>query len=60
MRLKDKAVEHGNMPSENEAVELLTTQISSGRMGVPRDIADGVVFLASDESCVDEWGRTCY
>ena len=46
------AVEKGTMPGENEAIEMLAMQIPSGRIGVPRDIANGVLFLASDES---EW-----
>ncbi|MGB0343351.1 MAG: glucose 1-dehydrogenase [Parvibaculales bacterium] len=46
------AVEKGAMAGENEAIEMLTMQTPSGRIGVPRDIANGVLFLASDES---EW-----
>lgn len=49
--IKD-AVEAGMMPGENEAVEGLTEATPLGRLGVPLDIANGVVFLASDES---EW-----
>lgn len=45
-----KAVEQGVFPGENEAIEMLTMGIPAGRLGVPRDIANGVVFLASDES----------
>lgn len=45
-----RAVEQGVFPGENEAIEMLTMGIPAGRLGVPRDIANGVVFLASDES----------
>lgn len=45
-------VEAGAMPGENEAIETLTLGTPAGRLGVPRDIANGIVFLASDES---EW-----
>lgn len=47
-----RAVEMGAMPGENEAIEQLTLATPAGRLGVPRDIAAGVVFLASDEA---EW-----
>jgi NAD(P)-dependent dehydrogenase (short-subunit alcohol dehydrogenase family) len=47
-----RAVEMGAMDGENEAIEALTLGTPAGRLGVPRDIANGVVFLASDES---EW-----
>lgn len=47
-----KAVEQGAYPGENEAVEMLTLATPAGRLGVPRDIANGILFLASDES---EW-----
>ncbi len=47
-----QAVSQGVFPGENEAIEMLTMGIPAGRLGVPRDIANGVVFLASDES---EW-----
>lgn len=47
-----KAVEMGAMPGENEVIEQLTLATPAGRLGVPKDIANGVVFLASDES---EW-----
>ena len=30
--------------------ELIIARHAMGRMGAPREIADGVVFLASDES----------
>jgi NAD(P)-dependent dehydrogenase (short-subunit alcohol dehydrogenase family) len=33
-----------------EMRELLVTRHAMGRLGVPREIADGIVFLASDES----------
>ena len=46
------AVEMGAMDGENEAIEALTLGTPAGRLGVPRDIANGIVFLASDES---EW-----
>jgi NAD(P)-dependent dehydrogenase (short-subunit alcohol dehydrogenase family) len=47
-----QAVEAGMMPGENEAIESLTEATPAGRLGVPMDIANGVVFLASDEA---EW-----
>jgi NAD(P)-dependent dehydrogenase (short-subunit alcohol dehydrogenase family) len=47
-----KMVAAGAMPGENEAIETLTLGTPAGRLGVPRDIANGIVFLASDES---EW-----
>jgi NAD(P)-dependent dehydrogenase (short-subunit alcohol dehydrogenase family) len=34
----------------NEMKELLISRHALGRLGVPREIADGIVFLASDES----------
>ena len=34
----------------NEMRELIISQHAMGRLGVPREIADGIVFLASDES----------
>jgi 3(or 17)beta-hydroxysteroid dehydrogenase len=45
-----QAVEAGLMPGENEAIEMLTMQTPIGRLGVPRDIANAVLFLASEES----------
>ena len=44
------AVASGAFPGENEAIEMLTMGTPSGRLGVPRDIANGILFLASDES----------
>ena len=40
----------GRMGSENEAFELLTMLHPIGRLGVPRDIANAILFLASEES----------
>jgi NAD(P)-dependent dehydrogenase (short-subunit alcohol dehydrogenase family) len=34
----------------NEMRELIISRHAMGRLGVPREIADGIVFLASDES----------
>ena len=34
----------------NEMRDMLITRHALGRLGVPREIADGIVFLASDES----------
>lgn len=45
-----QAIESGALGGENEAIEMLTAGTPSGRLGVPRDIASGVLFLASDES----------
>ncbi len=45
-----QAVARGVMPGENEAMKMLTLQTPSGRLGVPRDIANGILFLACDES----------
>ena len=45
-----QAVEAGLMPGENEAIEMLTMQTPIGRLGVPRDVANAVLFLASEES----------
>ena len=42
----------GAFPGENEALEMLTMRTPAGRLGVPRDTANGVLFLASEES---EW-----
>jgi NAD(P)-dependent dehydrogenase (short-subunit alcohol dehydrogenase family) len=36
--------------SENEMRDLVVSRHAMGRLGVPREIADAVVFLASDES----------
>ena len=49
---KAVAVEMGAFPGENEAIEMLTMRTPAGRLGVPRDTANGVLFLASEES---EW-----
>lgn len=40
----------GRMGSENEAFDLLTMLHPIGRLGVPKDIANAILFLASDES----------
>ena len=40
----------GQMGSANEALELLTMLHPIGRLGVPKDIANAILFLASDES----------
>jgi NAD(P)-dependent dehydrogenase (short-subunit alcohol dehydrogenase family) len=45
-----RAVDSGFMPGENEAIDMLTMQTPLGRLGAPRDIANAVLFLASDES----------
>jgi NAD(P)-dependent dehydrogenase (short-subunit alcohol dehydrogenase family) len=34
----------------NELRDVLISRHALGRLGVPREIADGIVFLASDES----------
>ena len=36
--------------SENEMMTLLVSRHAIGRLGLPREIADAIVFLASDES----------
>jgi NAD(P)-dependent dehydrogenase (short-subunit alcohol dehydrogenase family) len=34
----------------NEMREMIISRHAMGRLGAPREIADGIVFLASDES----------
>jgi len=36
--------------NENEMRDLIVSRHPVGRLGVPREIADAIVFLASDES----------
>ncbi len=36
--------------SENEMRDMVISRHAMGRLGVPREIADAIVFLASDES----------
>src|SRR5207237_403032 len=36
--------------SENEMRDMIISRHAMGRLGVPREIADAIVFLASDES----------
>ncbi len=45
-----KLVESGLAPDAEEAKAFLTALHPIGRMGVPRDMANAAVFLASDES----------
>ena len=46
----DKLVENGMGSNRDEAKGFLTMMHPIGRLGVPRDIANAAVFLASDES----------
>ncbi|MEQ9146431.1 MAG: glucose 1-dehydrogenase [Parvibaculaceae bacterium] len=46
----ENGVVAGRMGSANEAIELLTMLHPIGRLGVPKDIANAILFLASDES----------
>jgi len=46
----DKMIEAGAAQNSDEAKALLTMAHPIGRLGVPRDIANAAVFLASDES----------
>ncbi len=46
----DDGVVSGQMGSANEAMEMLTMLHPIGRLGVPRDIANAILFLASEES----------
>jgi NAD(P)-dependent dehydrogenase (short-subunit alcohol dehydrogenase family) len=39
-----------NSDNENEMRDLIVSRHALGRLGVPREIADAIVFLASDES----------
>ena len=39
-----------NAPSNDEANKKTISAIALGRMGLPKDIADTVVFLASDKA----------
>jgi NAD(P)-dependent dehydrogenase (short-subunit alcohol dehydrogenase family) len=36
--------------NENELRDLIVSRHAMGRLGIPREIADAIVFLASDES----------
>jgi NAD(P)-dependent dehydrogenase (short-subunit alcohol dehydrogenase family) len=36
--------------NSNEMRDMIISRHAMGRLGVPREIADGIVFLASDES----------
>jgi len=36
--------------NENELRDMIISRHALGRLGVPREIADAIVFLASDES----------
>ena len=40
---------HGKIGMDDAAIKALTTQIPLGRRGKPNEVADAVVFLASDE-----------
>jgi NAD(P)-dependent dehydrogenase (short-subunit alcohol dehydrogenase family) len=37
-------------PNQNEMRDLIVSRHPVGRLGAPREIADAIVFLASDES----------
>jgi NAD(P)-dependent dehydrogenase (short-subunit alcohol dehydrogenase family) len=39
-----------NSENENEMRDTVISRHAVGRLGVPREIADAIVFLASDES----------